>query len=125
MNFATQHFICPPAEHLLGAFVPGRQAEVLIGGHDRVLDVLEQMGLVAKLLLVLLALGYVPEIDSQATFGRIGVDLYPYALPRVELLEMYGSTRRHRSMVLSVGGQSHGFWERLPQVLPQEFFACS
>src|SRR4028119_322702 len=38
---------------------------------------------------------------------------------------MYGSSRRHRSMVLSVGGQSYGFWELLPHVLSQKFFACS
>src|SRR4028119_1420938 len=38
---------------------------------------------------------------------------------------MYGSSRRHRSMVLSVGGQSYGFWKLLPHVLSQEFFACS
>src|SRR5215213_7081170 len=83
------------------------------------------MGVVAELLLVLLALGYVPEIDCQAILGRIGVDLYPYTLPMVELLEMDGSSQGHRSMELSVGGQSHSFRELLPHVLPQEFFAGS
>jgi hypothetical protein len=36
---------------------------VLIGGYDRVVDILQQTGVVAELLLGSLALGYVPVVD--------------------------------------------------------------
>ena len=67
-----------------------------------------------------LPLAHVPEVDGQAVRRRVGVDLVPAVVRRVERLERDGDVLGHRPAVAAVEVGPHGGGELLPDVLPQQ-----
>jgi hypothetical protein len=61
----AKNFVGLPAVKRLGGPIPGRYAQAFISREDDVVDVGQQMGLVAQVLLGLLAFGNIPDDGLQ------------------------------------------------------------
>ena len=64
--------------------------------------------------------GHVPEVHREAVRGRVGVDLIPAVVRRVERLERDGDVLVHRPAIGVVELGPHGGGEFLPQVLAEQ-----
>jgi hypothetical protein len=108
VNFTTQRFVGHPAEHPLGAFIPGRHDEPLVCSGDRVVYVFQQVGVVGELLLGLFALCYVPRVDRQTLLRWVGVHLDPPVSQRGVHFVLHGLLVAERTVKLLIGRSTDG-----------------